>query len=177
MRARRAVRRAVHPLIHATFATLIDITIPGLGRLALTDLVCDFNGTLAADGSLLNGVSDRLEILARRLRIHVVTGDTFGTARLELGVLPCQVHVLAAEKQAEAKASFAQSLGTANVAAVGNGRNDRLLLEVSALAIGVCGREGIAAETLQACDIVFADVVDALDALVATNRLIATLRS
>ena len=91
--------------------------------------------------------------------------------------MPCQVHVLAAENQAEAKARFAQSLGNRDVAAIGNGRNDRLLLEASALAIGVCGREGIARDSLQACDIVFAEAVDALDVLVETNRLIATLRS
>jgi len=161
----------------ATNATLIDIDIPGFGRLALTELVCDFNGTLASDGRLARGVRERMPLLASRLRIHVVTGDTFGTARAELAGLPCAVTVLAAENQGEAKARFAEDLGTASVAAIGNGRNDRLLLEGSALSIGVCGHEGIAGETLRACDVVVADAVDALDLLLKPNRLIATLRS
>ena len=111
------------------------------------------------------------------LRIHVVTGDTFGTARAELAGLPCAIVVLAAEGQAEAKARFARELGTPKVIAIGNGRNDRLLLEAAALAIGVCGREGIATEALQASDIVVPDPAAALDLLLDTKRLVATLRS
>ena len=156
---------------------MIDITIPGFGRLALAELVCDFNGTLAADGSLASGVRERLRRLATHVRVHVVTGDTFGTARAELAGVPCEITVLAAEHQAEAKGHFVESLGPSRVAAVGNGRNDRLLLEASALAIGVCGREGIAAETLRACDVIVAEAVDALDLLLETNRLVATLRA
>jgi len=155
---------------------VIDIEIPGFGRLDLTELVCDFNGTLAADGVLAAGVRERLRLLAAQLRIHVVTGDTFGTAQAELAGLPCEVVVLAAEKQAEAKVRFAETLGPAHLVAIGNGRNDRLLLEVSALSIGVCGREGMAAETLRACDVVVTAAADALDLLLKTRRLVATLR-
>ena len=36
---------------------MIDVAIPGFGRLALEHLVCDYNGTLARDGVLLDGVS------------------------------------------------------------------------------------------------------------------------
>lgn len=155
---------------------MIDVEIPGFGRLALTELVCDFNGTLAADGSLAAGVGERLRLLAAQLRIHVVTGDTFGTAQAELAGLPCEVIVLAADNQAEAKARFAETLGPAHLVSIGNGRNDRLLLEASALAIGVCGHEGIAAETLQACDVVVGGAADGLDLLLETKRLVATLR-
>jgi len=156
---------------------VIDIAIPCYGRLALTELVCDFNGTLAAGGRLAAGVRERLPLLASRLRIHVVTGDTFGTARTELEGLPCATVILASEHQAEAKARFAEDLGASRVVAVGNGRNDRLLLETCALAIGICGDEGMAVESLQACDVVVAEAADALDLLLETNRLVATLRS
>jgi soluble P-type ATPase len=156
---------------------VIDIAIPGYGSLRLTELVCDFNGTLATAGGLAPGVRERLPRLAGELRIHVVTGDTFGTARAELAGLPCAIVVLAPEGQAEAKARFARELGTPNVIAIGNGRNDRLLLEAAALAIGVCGREGIASEALHASDIVVPDPVAALDLLLDTTRLVATLRS
>ena len=156
---------------------MIDVAIPGFGRLRLTELVCDFNGTLAADGVLVAGVRVHLPLLASRLTVHVVTGDTFGTARAELEGLPCQVVILAAEGQAEAKMRFAESLGSSRVAAIGNGRNDRFLLEASALGIGICGREGIATEALHASDVVVGDPVDALALLLETNRLVATLRA
>ena len=156
---------------------MLDVAIPGYGRLRLADLVCDFNGTLAVAGELAPGVRERLPKLAALLRIHVVTGDTFGTARAELAGSPCAIVVLAAEGQAEAKARFAQELGPSQVVAVGNGRNDRLLLDAVALAIGVGGREGIATEAMQASDIVVPDPASALDLLLDTNRLVATLRS
>jgi P-type E1-E2 ATPase len=156
---------------------MLDLAIPGYGRLRLTDLVCDFNGTLAASGELAPGVRERLPRLAELLRIHIVTGDTFGTARAELAGMPCAIVVLAAEGQAEAKARFARELGTPQVVAIGNGRNDRLLLEAADLAIGVCGHEGIATAALQASDVIVPDAAAALDLLLETNRLVATLRS
>src|SRR5438094_4878744 len=104
---------------------MLDIAIPGYGHLCLTELVCDFNGTLAGAGELAPGVRDRLPRLAALLRIHVVTGDTFGTARAELAGLPCAIVVLGQEGQAEAKARFARELGPSHVVAIGNGRNDR----------------------------------------------------
>jgi soluble P-type ATPase len=156
---------------------MLDVAIPGYGRLQLTELVCDFNGTLAVAGELAPGVRERLPRLATLLRIHVVTGDTFGTAGAELAGSPCAIVILPADNQAEAKARFAQGLGPSQVVAIGNGRNDRLLLDAAALAIGVCGHEGIASEALQASDIVVPDPASALDLLLETNRLVATLRS
>jgi soluble P-type ATPase len=52
---------------------MMEINIPGLKALRLTHLVLDFNGTLACDGKVLEGVRERLEALARELEIHVLT--------------------------------------------------------------------------------------------------------
>ncbi len=62
------------------------------------------------------------------------------------------------------------------MAAIGNGRNDRLMLAACALGIGVYGGEGIAAETIAASDIVVQDIGAALDLLLQTKRLVASLR-
>jgi P-type E1-E2 ATPase len=155
---------------------VIDIDIPGFGTLELRDLVCDFNGTLALDGALQDAVRTRLPRLRDRLRLYVVTGDTFGTAHAELEGVACEVVVLPSEGQAEAKASFIAELGAHHVVAIGNGRNDRLMLESSALGIGVCGGEGVSAEAIAASDIVVNDIGAALDLLLETKRLIASLR-
>ena len=80
---------------------MIAHTIPGLGTLRLQHLVLDFNGTLALDGRLLPGVRPRLRRLARRLELHVVTADTFGSVRRVLtGLAP---DVLAALLEAGAE--------------------------------------------------------------------------
>ena len=156
---------------------MIDLAIPGFGRLHLENLVCDYNGTLARDGVLLDGVGAGITALASKLNVHVVTGDTFGTAERALSGLPCAVTLLPAERQVEAKEAFVMRLGAASVAAIGNGRNDRLMVAAAALGIAVIGDEGSGADTLQACDVVVRDVVDAFALLENPQRLKATLRA
>ena len=155
---------------------MLDLTIPGFGRLEITEAVFDYNGTLAADGLLLEGVQDRIQRLRSELRMHVVTADTFGSAARELQRLPCALVILDAGNQAEAKRNFVQSLGAAHVVAIGNGRNDRMMLETAALGITVCGIEGAAAEAVTTADVVVSHIVDALDLLLHPKRLLATLR-
>ena len=155
---------------------MIDVAVPGFGQLRLAELVCDFNGTLARDGEVLDSVRVRFSLLAQRVRIHVVTADTFGSVRLQIDGLPCELTVVPKDDQADAKRAFVEKLGAQHVVAVGNGRNDRMMLRAAALGIGVCGAEGIATETLQASDVVVADIAHALDLLLETQRLVATLR-
>ena len=126
---------------------------------------------------LLDGVAARLTALAAKLTVHVVTGDTFGTALRSLQGMPCTVTLLPSEGQVQAKQAFVTRLGAAGVVAVGNGRNDRLMLEAAALGIAVIGDEGLAADTMHACDIVVRDIADALALLENPQRLIATLRA
>src|SRR5437867_13026097 len=85
--------------------SMIDVAIPGFGHLVLTELVCDFNGTLARDGRLIDCARDLLPRLAKLVNVRVVTGDTFGSARNELRDCACEVTVLEAERQAQAKAA------------------------------------------------------------------------
>ena len=47
---------------------MLTITIPGQDALHLEHLVLDFNGTLASDGVLLDGVAELLQRLATTLR-------------------------------------------------------------------------------------------------------------
>ena len=61
--------------------------------------------------------------------------------------------------------------------AVGNGRNDRLMLKEAALGIALLQAEGAAGEALLAADVVAPDILAALDLLLAPDGLIATLRS
>jgi len=156
---------------------VLAIDVPGLGVLALEHLVLDFNGTLAVDGQLLAGVGDRLAAVAARLSIHMLTADTHGTAERALAGLPGALCVVGQQDQAEAKLRFVESLGTARVAAIGNGRNDRLMLAAVRLGIAVVQREGAAAEAIAAADVVVPAIEDALDLLLRPLRLVATLRS
>jgi len=156
---------------------MIEIAVPGYRTFRFEHLVLDHNGTLARDGMLLPGVRERLGALAGCLTIHVLTADTFGTAIAELAGLSCELTVLPAERQAEAKRSFVERLGAEVTVSIGNGRNDRLMLQAAALGIVVLQEEGGAIESLLAAHVVCRDVREALDLLVHPLRLVATLRS
>jgi len=156
---------------------MIEINIPDYGQLQLEHLVLDYNGTLAYDGVLRDGVIAALQELANMLSIHVLTGDTFGLARSALTVLPCMLLILSAEGQDLAKKRYVEELGAHRTACIGNGRNDRLMLQVAALGIVVTQEEGAATEALQAADIVCPSIESALGLLRNPLRLVATLRS
>jgi soluble P-type ATPase len=156
---------------------MIEIVIPGYCSLRLLHLVMDYNGTLAQDGHLIEGVRSRLESLAGQLRLHVITADTFGIARGQLNWLHCELVILPVEEQAQAKLAYVDNLGRDQVSAIGNGRNDQLMLEAAALGIALIQGEGAAFESLAAADVIMPNIQSALDGLLYPKRLIATLRS
>ena len=156
--------------------TVLHLDIPGFPALALAHLVLDFNGTLALDGRQREGVAPRLQALADTLAIHVVTGDTHGTARDQLRGLPVALAVLGPDHQAEAKLAYLRRLGSEACAAMGNGRNDRLMLGEAALGIAVTGPEGTSPEALHAAHLFVPDPCEALDLLAHPRRLVASLR-
>jgi len=155
---------------------MLDINIPGAQPLGLSHLILDYNGTLACDGSILPGVAERLKILAKHLEIHIVTADTFGSVRAQVAHLPVQLAVIPPENQAQAKAAYMENLGPANSVAIGNGRNDALMLQQAALGIAVMQAEGAATAALQAAEVVTPGIIHALDLLLSPDRLKATLR-
>ena len=156
---------------------MLDIDIPGYGCLPLRHLVMDYNGTLALDGRLIPGVGKQLIELSQSLSLHVVTADTHGGAQRNLKDLPCRLQVLPPDHQAEAKSAYVQELGAGEAVAIGNGRNDRLMLREAALGIAVILNEGACSATLADADMVCTSIADALDLLRFPLRLVAGLRT
>jgi soluble P-type ATPase len=155
---------------------MITLDIPGLEPYELHHVVMDYNGTLAVDGFLLEGVAQLLTGLAEHLQLHVVTADTFGLAAGQLAGLPCRLTILPPGRQAFAKEEYVRALGPEHCLAIGNGRNDRLMLEAAAIGILLIQAEGAAGQTIQVADIVCRDARDALTLLLEPRRLVATLR-
>lgn len=156
---------------------MIKVEIPGTGALTIEHLLCDYNGTLAVNGELIEGVAPRLQALAAKLSVHVVTADTYGSVERALADLPAQVHVLPADHpQDRGKLDLLHELNPLRTAALGNGRNDRLMLRAAVLGIGVIDAEGACFETLAAADMVARSALEALDLLIHPKRLVAGLR-
>ena len=141
---------------------MIKLEIPGWKKLDIKYLVCDYNGTLACDGKLIPGISDFLIGISQQVQIYVITADTFGFAAEQLKDLPVKFEILPQDNQAERKAEFIIELGSENCCCLGNGRNDKLMLQKSALGICLLQKEGAAIEAIQL--------------LKYPRRLIATLR-
>lgn len=156
---------------------MIQVDIPGYQLLQLEHLVMDYNGTLAVDGRLEEGVREAFEDLAARLAIHVITADTFGLAAEQLKDSPVNLSVLPPGQQDIAKQDYVNRLGRNATVTVGNGRNDRLMLQSAVVGIAVILREGAAAVSLAASDIVCVGILPALELLLHPLRLTATLRS
>ena len=152
------------------------LEIPGCKNLEINFLVLDYNGTLGIDGKLIPGVKERLISLSENIEIHIVTADTFGRAAQELEGIPVSLKILDTENQAVAKQNHVQNLDPKHVIAMGNGRNDRLMLKEAALGIALIQEEGTSTESIHSADLVCKSITDALDLLKNPNRLVASLR-
>ena len=156
---------------------MIKFDIPGYQQIEAAHLVLDYNGTLAIDGLIKKGVRELLNILASTIKIHIITADTFQKAKDELKGITCELVILNGEKQDQQKANYIAKLGNENVIAIGNGRNDALMLKDAAIGITVVQKEGASKEAFINCDVVCFDIIDALGLLSNTKRLVATLRN
>lgn len=155
---------------------MIELTIPGRGELHLQHLVTDVNGTLAIDGTLLEGVARRLSSLRNHLTLHLITTDTHGQQSVIDHLLNVSAVRIQRENESSQKADYVHSLGADAVVAIGQGANDAGMLKAAALGICVISPEGTAMETLLAADLVIPDIYSALDLLDKPLRIIASLR-
>lgn len=155
---------------------MIEIDIPGYKKFQLEHLVLDYNGTIAFDGALIDGVKECLAELSQKLTIHVITADTFGSVEKALADIECKLAVIPLDRQDVAKLDFVKKIGSEKTVSMGNGVNDQLMLEASVLGVAVIQGEGAACKTLASADVVCPDILSALSLLIHPLRLTATLR-
>lgn len=155
---------------------MLNIKIPGREELTLSHLILDYNGTIAEDGNIIDGIRPRLAELSRDLSIYVITADTHGTAAQKCQGLPLQVLTFPTTEVGRIKAEEAQKL-SGGVITIGNGFNDIQMSDVADLSICVMGKEGCCGALLLHTDVVVTSIEDALDLLLKPGRLRATLRT
>lgn len=155
---------------------MITIDLPRKESIVLEHLVLDYNGTLAIDGNIIEGVKERLKELSEKIKIHVVTADTFGKVKENLKDVNCQVLIISSEIEYIEKVGYIENLCEEKVIAIGNGRNDSLLLKEAAIGIAVIQKEGASYKTLMNADIVCTSIIDALELIINPLRIVATLR-
>jgi soluble P-type ATPase len=155
---------------------MLNIQIPGRELLTLNHLVLDYNGTIAEDGNIIEGIRPRLAELSKELSIYVITADTHGTAAKKCEGMPLQVLTFPTTEVGKIKAEEVTKL-EGGVITIGNGFNDIQMSDAADLSICVIGKEGCCGALLAHSDVVVTSIEDALDLLLKTGRLRATLRT
>lgn len=153
------------------------LSIPGRENIQIFNVILDFNGTIAIDGKLIDGVSEKINELSNLMNFYVVTADTYGTAERELSGVDCKVINLSGSDEFESKLDVLNSLGKDVTLCVGNGFNDRIVLKECVLGISLLQNEGLNVDALVASDLVCKSIIDVFSCFENPNRLVATLRS
>jgi soluble P-type ATPase len=157
----------------------IAIDIPGFGQRVIHAVVSDYTGTLSCHGKLTPGVRPLLRRLSKLVDLKIVTADTYGTAREQLRGIAVP-HMLVRKRQDVEKRDFVKRFDLKNVAALGNGNNDRLLLravsEAGGLTMAVDNGEGCALDALRHAHVFILGAANALTLLLNPAALKATLR-
>ena len=154
----------------------MTIEIPNYKNIRITDIVCDYNGTIAKDGMVLPDIKSLFARLSKDYTLHVITADTFGSVKTQLEGYGAQIKILTSSDHTREKADFVATLGADQCAAMGNGNNDSEMLKTAAIGIAVLGDEGCSREALFTAEIICQNSADALALFLEPKRLIATLR-
>ncbi|PPK63050.1 soluble P-type ATPase [Malaciobacter marinus] len=155
----------------------MKVNIPGKQEIEIENIVFDYNGTIAIDGKLIDGVKENINKLSNDFNFFVITADTYGSVEQELKSVNCKIIKIEKSSQDISKEKFIKELGSNTALCVGNGRNDKLMLKEAILGIAILQDEGICTQTLLNSDILVKSILDVFGFLNDKNRLIATLRN
>jgi soluble P-type ATPase len=151
--------------------------IPGRDPIEIKHVLFDYNGTIAIDGQLIDGVDKMINELAGEIHFHVITADTYGSVEKALADIYCKVVTIPKEKQDTSKRDYLRKLGKEHTLCVGNGKNDTLMLKESVIGIALIQEEGLCVDALFAADIACKSIMDVFAYFKKPNRIKATLRN
>lgn len=155
---------------------MLEFKIPGREVLKIENLCLDYNGTIAYNGELIDGVKEKIIELSNKLNIYVLTADTYKTVEKQCENLGIQVKTFDQEGAALCKEKIIKSLD-GNTASIGNGFNDIQMFDNSVLSFAVIEQEGLCSKLLNHSDIVVTSIIDAFNLLLDENKMKATLRN
>lgn len=156
---------------------IIKYEIPGRDNIEIQNIVFDYNGTIAIDGKLIDGVKELINKLSQDVNIYVLTADTYGTVKEECKDIEAKVLTFPTENAGQSKREIVMDLGGNNTICLGNGFNDIPMFEESILSIAIIEGEGAAGKLLAKTDIVARSIIEALGILLNKNMIKATLRN
>jgi soluble P-type ATPase len=154
---------------------MITIQRPGQELLEIDFILIDFEGTLASDRRVHPKVKDKINLLRKRTKICILTKGEKEHVEDTLKKVEGEIVYLMEGKSSQQKLDLLRQLGAARTVAIGNGMDDALMIEEAGFGICVLGKEGASSESMKKADVVFMNILDALDFLLKPLRQEATL--
>ena len=156
---------------------MVSIDIPGKGKMNIENLVLDFNGTIAYDGNIKNGIREKIQrVHEMGINIYILTADTYHQAAEQCKDMPITLEIFDVDNAALSKREIVNNIDSKLTMTIGNGNNDVEMFEESILSVAVIGDEGCAVKAIFAADIITNNIDDAIDLLLNPHRIKATLR-
>ena len=156
---------------------MVSIDIPGRGKMNIENLVLDFNGTIAYDGNIKNGIREKIQrVHEMGINIYILTADTYHQAAEQCKDMPVTLEIFDVDNAALSKREIVNNIDSKLTMTIGNGNNDVEMFEESILSVAVIGDEGCAVKAIFAADIITNNIDDAIDLLLNPHRIKATLR-
>jgi soluble P-type ATPase len=154
---------------------MISIERPGQGNLEIEFILVDFEGTLASDRRVHPKAIDKINLLSKRTKIYILTKQEKTLVEETLKKVKAEIVDLKEGEASQQKLDLLRQLGATRTVAIGNGTDDAPMIEEAVFGICVMGKEGTSSEAMKKADIVFLNILGALDFLLKPLRQKATL--
>jgi len=154
---------------------MISIERPNQGNLEIEFILIDFEGTLASDRRVHPKAKDKINLLSKRTKIYILTVEEKERVEEVLKKLKAEIVYLREGESSQKKLDLLRQLGPVRTVAIGNGVDDVPMIEQAGLGVCVLGKEGTSSEAMKKADVVFMNILDALDFLLKPLRQKATL--
>jgi len=154
---------------------MITILRSGQEPLKIDFILLDFEGTLASDRRVHPKAKDRINLLSKQTKIYILTKEEKILMEEILKKVKAEIIYLMEGEASQQKLDLLRQLGASRTVAIGNGVDDVPMIEEAGFGISVMGKEGTFSEAMKKADVVFMNILDALDFLLKPLRQKATL--
>jgi soluble P-type ATPase len=154
---------------------MLTLLRPDQDPLEVEFLFVDFEGTLASDGRIHPKAKDKINLLSKRIRIHVFVKNGQALPGKTFRNMKAEIVYLTEGSSSKQKTDRMEKLGAGRTVAIGNGLDDARIIEEAGFGICVIGKEGASGEAVRKADLVVMSVLDAFDFLLKPLRQKATL--
>jgi soluble P-type ATPase len=154
---------------------MLYIERPGQNNVEIEFILVDFEGALASDRRVHPKAKDKINILSKRTKIYILAKEKNEVVEARLRKVKAEITYLTEGQASQKKLDLLRNLGAMRCVAIGNGTDDAQMIQEAGFGMCILGKEGASSEALKNADVVFVDILDALDFLLKPLRQKATL--